>query len=121
MTVTNDKQSPIFVLNQYHVQKNDQNSLKGLVWWTGGNVLSLGALTLTAATVAGVGAAALSTLGIMVNDYARNSLGGVTVPMIGGLAFSAVVLDYLAVKFTAYCFSNAIHHLGPEYQILKQR
>ena len=104
--------------NAYFVQKNQQNSLKGLLWGTSGAVLTTGALALTAATVAGVGVAAMTALGVAVNDSARNSVGGFAVPGILALAAGASAVDYVAVKFTGFCYSNAIHHLGPQYEIV---
>ena len=105
----------------YYIQKNEQNSLKGLLWGTGGSLLTAGSLSLTVATIGGVIAAAFASAGILTNDYSRNSIGGVTVPAIMGLATAAVIVDYLAVKFTGYCFSNAMHHLGPQYQIVRHK
>lgn len=105
--------------NSYFVQKNNQNNLKGLLWGTGGAVLTGTSLSLTAATVGIVTATALSSAGILVNDNLRNSAFGTSVPAMIAFAAAAVIVDSFALKFTGYCFNNAIHHLGPEFQIVK--
>lgn len=103
---------------QYSIQKNNQNSLKGLLWGTGGASLTVGALGLTAFTVASVAATTLASMGILINDFARNSIGA-GVPVMVALTAAAVLVDYIAIKFTGYCFSNSIYHLGPECQVVK--
>ena len=106
--------------SQFAIAEIDQNSLKGLMWGASGAVLTTGALILTAATVAGIvaatGAAVSGVAAGVVFQHTR-ILTGPTVLAAAGTA--AAIVDYLAVKFTGYCLSNAIHHLGPKYQVVK--
>jgi hypothetical protein len=104
---------------QYGIQKNEQNSLKGLLWNVSGGVLTSAALSLTAATIVTVAVATLASAHILTNSAAHNFLGSDVVPRLMGLAGATVLVDYLAVKLTGYCVSNSIHHYGPEYQIVK--
>ena len=104
--------------NQFIIQKNDQNALKGLLWGVGGVSLVGGTLTLTAATIAGVSAAVLASMGILIQDSARNSIGA-SVPVLLSLSAAAILVDYLAIKVTGYCLSNSIYHLGSEYKVIE--
>jgi hypothetical protein len=101
---------------EFFVLKNHQNSLKGLIWGTIGSTLTAGALTLTAATVTTV-AGTIFGLGVanaFVPEFITRSL-----PLLATGVTAMVVTDYLVVKGTGGCFSNAMYHLGPEYQIVK--
>lgn len=102
-------------VNDYYIQKNSQNSLKGLLWQTGGSTLIGASLLLTIGTVVLVGTTAFST------NSLGTSLGQVIVPALIGASIAVCAVDYIAVKFTGYCFSNAIHHMGPEFEIIRQK
>lgn len=92
--------------SNFAIVENHQNNLKGLLWVSAGAGLTAGSLGLTVATVAVV---AGSTLGsAFVGPGPAIVLGG-----------AAILVDYFAVKFTGYCYSNALHHFGPEYQITR--
>jgi hypothetical protein len=105
----------------YFIQKNDQNSLKGILWASGATLLTGSSLILTAGTVTLVSITALTSAGTLMNDWLRNSIGAVSVPLMVGVSAGAVAVDYLAIKFTGYCMANAIHHVGPEFQIVRLR
>lgn len=96
---------------QLYIQKNEQNNLKGLAWQVGGELIAGAVLALTTVT----GAAALASLGVLASDHRRNEFA----PFLAVLVPVSVGASYLSVKFTGYCFSNAIYHLGPEYQLAK--
>jgi hypothetical protein len=94
--------------NNFAIVKNNQSNLKGLIWMSAGAGLTTGALVLTAATVAVVA-------GAIVGSAAT---GPVPAIIIAG---TAIAVDYMAIKFTGNCFSNAIHHFGNEYQIIREK
>lgn len=89
----------------FAIVKHSQSNLKGLLWATASAGLSGAALTLTAGTIVVVGASVAGT-----------AIAG-PAPLV--IAAAAITVDYFAVKFTGYCFSNSIHHFGPEYQIIR--
>lgn len=113
LIATNDQ------LQTFYIQKNEQNSLKGVIWGASGSALMGGALVLTAAAAGTIGLAALTTFGVLLNDHARNWIGAAYLPTVFILTTAAVAIDYAALKTTGYCFKNAIYHFGPEYQINK--
>ena len=102
--------------DEFFVLKNHQNSLKGLIWGAVGASLTVGTLALTAFTIVAVAATIFSVgpLHTYVPELVTRSL-----PLLGTGVTATVLTDYLAVKGTGGCFSNAVYHLGPEYQIVK--
>jgi hypothetical protein len=98
--------------HRYMIQQKDQNSLMGLFWVSAGCSLTVTSLCLTGGTIALIGLTALSG---MAGKEAPISFGNM-------LMFSAAagLVDYLAVNFTGYCFSNAIYHYGPEFEIVRR-
>lgn len=104
-------------LHSYYIQKNEQNSLKGVLWGASGSALMGGALVLTAAAAGAIGFSALTTFGVLLNDHARNWVGAAYIPAVFIVTGAAAAIDYVALKTTGYCFKNAIYHFGPEYQI----
>jgi hypothetical protein len=93
---------------RFAIQHNEQNRLKGLVWAAAGSMLTGSALALTAVTAA---VALGNTLFALANP--------VYLP-IGIIGTAAVAgIDYALISATSACFNHAIHHLGPEYQIVK--
>ena len=105
------------ITERFSVQKNHQNSLKGLLWGSVGASLTTGALVLTAATV---GAVAGSIFGLPLAHSVLPGFVSRSLPSVLTGVSSMVLSDYLVVKATGACFSNAIHHLGPEYKIVKE-
>lgn len=105
---------------QCSIQKNDQNSLKGLAWAATGAAFTNEALSFTAFTVTSAAATTFlaSTRGLFGVPL-RNSIGA-AVPIVAGLAVATVIVDYVAITLAAYCLSNSIYHLGPEYSIVKK-
>ena len=63
--------------NTYFIQKNEQNSLKGVLWMGTGAALTTVSISLTISTIGLVGATALASAGILMNDQLRNSIGPV--------------------------------------------
>lgn len=106
--------------SSFFIQKNEQNSLKGLIWGTVGGSLTGIALGLTAVTAASIAGTALASMGILTNDSLRNSVASLSIPAMVTLTGTATLATVFAVKFTGFCYSNAIHHLGPEYQIIRR-
>ncbi len=98
--------------DEFFVLKNHQNSLKGLIWGTVGSTLTAGTLALTAITIATVATSILGSGFVM--DYIPKA-----VPLVVAGVTAVIGIDYFAVKGTGGCFSNAVYHLGPEYQIVK--
>lgn len=94
------------------IQENDQNSLKGLLWMSAGNGLCVTAFALSAGTAGLIGLTALSGL---AGQDAPVSFGKML-----GISAAAGMIDYLAVQFTGYCYSNAFHHYGPQFQITRK-
>lgn len=104
---------------KFGIQKNHQNSLKGLIWGTFGSALTMASFTLTATTVA---AAVVGLFGVAFGPTHLTDLvlgERVTAPLVLGLAATAGLVDYCFVKFNGYCFSNSIYHFGPKYQIVE--
>jgi hypothetical protein len=95
----------------FQIVEKNQNSLKGIAWQAAGMTCTTGALVLTAATV---GLAAVSVFGALGSMDAGSSLG-LTASL--GLGTAAIAVDYVAIKVTGGCYSNAMHHLGDRYQV----
>jgi hypothetical protein len=94
--------------HQFAIQKNNQNRLKGLVWAAAATALTGGALAATGAAF---------VFGAMNATLAIAYPSTIPLALIGTAAVAA--LDYLAISITGNCFNNAIHHLGPKFQIVK--
>jgi hypothetical protein len=95
--------------NQLFIQQNDQNHLKGLVWAAVASTLTTGTLAFT---------------GVAIGAAITNSVLSLFAPrmipilILGSAAVAGI--DYALIKVTGNCFNNALHHLGPEYQIVKR-
>ena len=93
---------------QFAVQHNQRNCLKGILWGVGGSALTPSTLGITA---------------LAASYIVAGSLGSLAAPralpllLVGAVAIGSMA--YASVKFTGVCFQNAVHHLGPEYQIVK--
>lgn len=97
---------------QLHIQQNQQNSLKGLLWYFAATLLASGALVLIIATCAAI----LASLGLLTGEYAHDTLAPSTFILLP----LAILVTYLAVKLTGYCFRNTIYHYGPRFQIVSK-
>lgn len=100
-------------INDYYIRANNQNSLKGLCWCTGAAVEVGFALSSTGLAIATVAST------ILGRSLAESIIPGAGSWMVVGSLLSAGI-SYVLVKHTATCFSNAIYHLGPKYQIVSQ-
>jgi hypothetical protein len=97
----------------FQIQQNEQNSLKGVLWVSAGSSLTAASLSLTAASA---GALALTTLAVLSGSESTYF----TPAKMLALTLATGAVNYISVKFTGFCFSNAIHHFGPEYTIIRQ-
>ena len=107
---------------KFGIQKNHQNSLKGVIWGAVGSAMTVASPTLTAATVAAavVGVFGAAFVSPPLTDLTELVLGErVAAPLLLGLATTAGLVDYCFVKLNGYCFRNSIYHLGPKYQIVE--
>jgi putative exporter of polyketide antibiotics len=95
---------------QLHIQQNQQNSLKGLLWYLVASLLASVAFTLIIVTCAAI----LASLGILTGEYARETLAPSTFILVP----VAIIVTYIAVKLAGYCFRNMIYHYGPKFQIV---
>jgi len=102
----------------YAIQKNNQSNVKGLLWGTAGSSLAATSLSLTVATV---GAVIFSVSSAAATAFVNRYNGGQHIGAAGFLVFAglAIVPDYLLLKLNGYCLRNAMHHFGPQYQIVK--
>lgn len=100
------------------ITKNNQNTLKGIVWGAVGVATCAVPLVLTSLSVAGV-AATIFAKGLL---HERSGLEENSLPALMAVGTCvSLIADYFAVKFTGGCLKNAFHHFGPQYSITPKR
>lgn len=98
-----------------HIQKNEQNILKGLLWNSAGIALTATALSMTVAGVVFAGGAFLaSTASLLTRPVEGAFVATLAIPA----AAAVLAVDYAFVWTAAKCLSNSHYHLGPKYQII---
>jgi len=98
----------------YAIQENNQKALRGLLWGGLGATLITGTLLINAATIAAIVATVFSAIGLIAG------LPKYVFPGMLALSLVSLAVDYIAIRFTSFCFSNAIYHLGPQFQIVRK-
>jgi|GEM_PF-3268062 len=98
----------------YKVQESHKRTLRGLLWGSLGTAMTAVIGTINTLAVLSIGATALSALGMRLgSDFG-------TFPVLATLTVVALVVDYLTISFTGYCFSNALYHFGPNFTLVKR-
>lgn len=110
------------------IQQNEQDSRKGVFWMATGSCFTVISAASTVGTVSLIGLTALLGLGGMdaFNAFSSKlpvSLSEMLPTSLGrmfAISATAGIADYLAIRITGYCFSNALYHFGPEFEIVRK-